>query len=149
MSFSPVPSDSGYGTESPGGRFHISKEGPTLSRSPKALDSPQNISPGSVIIPDLFESFLSRIPSVNPHYQAVAEDSINWISRWALLFFFTRNMTKKSCSICSYTETERRRLHKADFAYFAAVAYPEATSERLRVLTDWFNWVGHACLFAF
>lgn len=43
--------------------------------------------------------------------------------------------------ICNYTTDEQLRLRKADFAYFAVVAYPDCPYMKLRTITDWFNWV--------
>jgi hypothetical protein len=36
----------------------------------------------TVVIPDLFESFLSRAPTINPHYHQVSEEAAQWASRW-------------------------------------------------------------------
>jgi hypothetical protein len=36
----------------------------------------------TVVIPDLFESFGSRIPTINPHYCQVSEEAVEWTSLW-------------------------------------------------------------------
>ncbi|EON68031.1 hypothetical protein W97_07179 [Coniosporium apollinis CBS 100218] len=89
----------------------------------QAVPEPQSSSEFA-IIPDLFESFMSRAPEVNSHYYDVGEEAMIWIA-----------------DICGYTETDRKRLRKADFAYFAAIAFPDASPTKLRTVTDWFNWV--------
>lgn len=78
----------------------------------------------SVVIPDFFESFMSRTPTVNPYYHEVGEQAMEWISR-----------------VCQYSEEEDKRLHRADLAYFGAVGWPDARPDRYRAVTDWLNWV--------
>jgi hypothetical protein len=78
----------------------------------------------TVVIPDFFESFMSRTPTVNPHYHEVGEQAMEWISR-----------------VCQYSEEEDRRLHRADLAYFGGVGWPDARPDRYRTVTDWLNWV--------
>lgn len=39
-------------------------------------------------------------------------------------------------SICNFTKEERKRMRRADFAYFAAVAFPDANAERFRPEVD-------------
>jgi len=35
----------------------------------------------TVMIPDIFESFLSRVPTLNPHYEKVYQESVDWSAR--------------------------------------------------------------------
>lgn len=37
-----------------------------------------------VLLPDMFVSFLSRKPQINPHYEKVREESEDWINRFLL-----------------------------------------------------------------
>lgn len=41
----------------------------------------QETSSKTVMIPDLFESFGSRTPVLNPHYSQINEEAVEWASR--------------------------------------------------------------------
>ncbi|KUJ11138.1 putative pentalenene synthase [Mollisia scopiformis] len=78
----------------------------------------------SVVIPDLFSSFLSLPPRVNPLYLKVKAESEAWFSE---KLGANRNVSRK--------------IQKLDFAWFCSIAAPEANKEELRTLCDWGNWV--------
>ncbi|KAG4431668.1 hypothetical protein IFR05_012851 [Cadophora sp. M221] len=80
--------------------------------------------PTNVIIPDLFESFMSRAPKVNPQYGVVRGAALVWASE-----------------VCGYNEEETKKMRQGDFGYFAAVALPDASPVKLRTVIDWFNWL--------
>ncbi|CZR54145.1 related to pentalenene synthase [Phialocephala subalpina] len=78
----------------------------------------------TVMIPDMFSSFLSVPPRVNPLYAEVKRESETWISE-------KLSMDPKMC----------RKIQKLDFAWFCSIAAPDAAKEDLRTLCDWGNWV--------
>ncbi|PWY75125.1 pentalenene synthase [Aspergillus heteromorphus CBS 117.55] len=78
----------------------------------------------TIRLPEMFVLFLSGEPTVNPHYESVRKVSEEWLVRE-----------------CSFNEKAQRRLHKTDFAYFCAIAVPDAEPEELRTVFDWGNWV--------
>ncbi|KAG4419576.1 hypothetical protein IFR04_007278 [Cadophora malorum] len=80
--------------------------------------------PTTVIIPDLFESFLSRTPKVNPHYEVVRDAALDWASE-----------------VCGYNQEGAKKMRQGDFGYFAAVSLPDASPVKLRTVIDWFNWL--------
>lgn len=53
---------------------------PHLSRFSNKRSTMAPATPTTVMIPDLFESFLSRTPKVNPHYEVVRDDALKWAS---------------------------------------------------------------------
>ncbi|KUJ19990.1 terpenoid synthase [Mollisia scopiformis] len=75
-------------------------------------------------IPDLFELFMSRTPTVNPFYEHVKDQALEWAT-----------------DICHYNTQEAERMRRGDFAYFAAVSVPDADTNKLRTVNDWLNWV--------
>ncbi|KAL2062541.1 hypothetical protein VTL71DRAFT_6807 [Oculimacula yallundae] len=77
-----------------------------------------------VLIPDLFESFMSRKPETNVHYDEAGEESLQW-----------------TIMSCKYNEKEADRMRGGDFAYFAAVTVPDVDRERMKIVADWLNWV--------
>ncbi|KAK0105527.1 hypothetical protein ONS95_004113 [Cadophora gregata] len=77
-----------------------------------------------VLIPDIFESFMSREPTPNIHYDEAGEESLLW-----------------TIKTCRYNKSEADRMRRGDFAYFAAVTVPDVDKEGLKVVTDWLNWV--------
>ncbi|KAL7784317.1 isoprenoid synthase domain-containing protein [Trichoderma ceciliae] len=78
----------------------------------------------TVLLPDMFQTFLKQKPLVNPYYEAVKLESEEWLGRFCL---FGPNM--------------RRKINKCDFSYFCAIAAPFASRTRYRTLCDWGNWV--------
>ncbi|KAI0156091.1 terpene synthase metal binding domain-containing protein [Pestalotiopsis sp. NC0098] len=78
----------------------------------------------TISLPDLFKGFLVSEPIVNTHYQPVRMDSEQWLR-----------------SDMSLTPKQYKRVNYCDFSYFTAVLVPHAPRERLRVVTDWGNWV--------
>ncbi|KAI9046800.1 hypothetical protein LZ554_008882 [Drepanopeziza brunnea f. sp. 'monogermtubi'] len=84
------------------------------------MDNPNS----RVVIPDLFESFLSRAPKVNPQFETVRDEALAWASEK-----------------CGYNEDETKRMRQGDLGYFAAVSLPEADPFKLRTVIDWFNWL--------
>ncbi|KAG9232758.1 isoprenoid synthase domain-containing protein [Amylocarpus encephaloides] len=77
-----------------------------------------------VTIPDMFVSFLSTRPKFNPFYHEVKKEADAWIERQL-----------------QADEKVSKKIIRADFALFCAIASPEASRERLRTLCDWGNWV--------
>ncbi|KAJ0420838.1 pentalenene synthase [Aspergillus carlsbadensis] len=97
----------------------------------------QEVEP-SVYLPDLFISFCSRAPKLNAYYAEVKADSDDWFA--------------KLCDMRS--KKELSKLHKADFALFAAWWTGDADKSEFRTICDWCNWVfyfddqfdeGHLC----
>lgn len=84
MSTSLTYADSGYGSESHTEDIEFRKESQNVSGDPEDSSYASESSSQRITIPDLFESFLSRKPSINPSYTTVAEQSIDWISRLVL-----------------------------------------------------------------
>lgn len=82
-----------------------------------------------VLIPDIFESFMSRAPVPNNHYVTVREEALLW-----------------AITTCKYSEEEGKRMRQGDFAYFGAVTVPDARAPELRTVVDWLNWVRIASL---
>ncbi|KAH9218184.1 isoprenoid synthase domain-containing protein [Leptodontidium sp. 2 PMI_412] len=77
-----------------------------------------------IVIPDIFESFMSRDPERNIHYNEIGEESLQW-----------------TIKTCGYNEREADRMRRGDFAYFAAVTVPDSNKQGLRIVADWLNWV--------
>lgn len=77
-------------------------------------------------LPDLFVTFISPEPKVNPHYEEVKRESEEWM----------RNNLWKNLS-----EQEIRKRCAADFCYFSAIMCPDAGKERFRTVCDWIYWV--------
>ncbi|KAK5999191.1 (+)-eremophilene synthase [Cladobotryum mycophilum] len=78
----------------------------------------------TVLLPDMFQSFLKQAPAVNPHYQSVKVESEDWLN-----------------SFCSFGPKMRMKINKCDFSYFCAIAAPHAPPTEFRTLCDWGNWV--------
>lgn len=53
---------------------------PLLSQFSNKKSRMAAATPTTVIIPDLFESFLSRTPKANPHYEVVRDAALDWAS---------------------------------------------------------------------
>lgn len=77
-----------------------------------------------VVMPDIFQSFLKHPPRLNPNYETVRLESEQW--------------TKELCSLSPSME---KKVHLIDFAYFCAIAAPDAPATGYRVMCDWGNWV--------
>ncbi|MCJ1269147.1 hypothetical protein MMC22_009036 [Lobaria immixta] len=77
-----------------------------------------------VVLPDLFVSFLSRKPQLNPYYENIREESEAWVSK-----------------NCQLSPKESRRISKANFSYFIAIMAREAGPDEYRTICDWGNWV--------
>ncbi|OAA74565.1 terpene synthase [Akanthomyces lecanii RCEF 1005] len=92
-----------------------------LLQKPSLLRSPRQT---TVLLPDMFQSFLRYKPLINPNYETVKADSEDWINR-----------------VCAFDSKMARKISKCDFSYFCAIAAPEAPPERFRTLCDWGNWV--------
>ncbi|KAJ5895356.1 Terpene synthase metal binding domain protein [Penicillium taxi] len=91
----------------------------------------------TILIPDLFVSFCSQAPLLNPFYAKVKTESDEWFAQ-----------------LYGTTEKERMKLDKADFALFAASWTEHAGGPEFRTICDWCNWVfyfddqfdeGHLC----
>ncbi|KAI3339675.1 terpene synthase metal binding domain-containing protein [Ustulina deusta] len=78
----------------------------------------------TISLPDMFKSFLVREPVVNRHYEAVRPESEEWLR-----------------SIMSLTPKQHRRVNLCDFSYFCTVLVPYCPRDKLRVVSDWGNWV--------
>jgi hypothetical protein len=77
-----------------------------------------------VVIPDLFTSFLTTPPLINPDYHLARKESEQWLaSSW-------------KCDLKA-----RKRLHGIDASYFCAILAPKANHNRFRLICDWTNWV--------
>ena len=78
----------------------------------------------TVVIPNLFTSFLATPPYSNPHYRSVRAESEQWLANsWQC----DRKAQKKISAI--------------DFSYFCAILAPKADHDRFRLICDWGNWV--------
>ncbi|KAL7816077.1 isoprenoid synthase domain-containing protein [Trichoderma aethiopicum] len=78
----------------------------------------------TVLLPDMFQTFLKQPPRINPHYQSVKLESEEGLARF-----------------CSFEPSMRKRVNKCDFSYFCAIAAPFASRARFRTMCDWGNWV--------
>lgn len=95
----------------------------------------------TILLPDMFSSFLSIPPTVNPFYEEVKSESENWFSESvssSTVHYFPR-LTK----VRQLSEAPKmcKKIVKLDFAWFCSVAAPDANREDLRTLCDWGNWV--------
>jgi hypothetical protein len=78
----------------------------------------------TVVIPNLFTSFLATIPYPNPHYRSVRAESEQWLTNsWQ----------------CDYKA--QKKISAIDFSYFCAILAPKADHDRFRLICDWGNWV--------
>ncbi|KAI1393511.1 terpene synthase metal binding domain-containing protein [Hypoxylon trugodes] len=77
-----------------------------------------------ISLPDMFKGFLVSEPVLNPYYTTVRPESENWLQR-----------------IMSLTPKQHKRVNYCDFSYFCAVLVPLASQERLKIVSDWGNWV--------
>ncbi|KAI5921428.1 Presilphiperfolan-8-beta-ol synthase [Camillea tinctor] len=77
-----------------------------------------------VRLPDLFTSFMSEKPTVNPNYFRVKSKADSWIAR----------LIKASA------EWEENNS-KTDMAYLASLWGPACDGDTLRVLVDWSHWL--------
>ena len=78
----------------------------------------------TVVIPNLFTSFLATPPYVNPHYRSVRAESEQWLANsWQ----------------CDYKA--QKKISAIDFSYFCAILAPKADHDRFRLICDWGNWV--------
>ncbi|KAH8756856.1 pentalenene synthase [Hyaloscypha finlandica] len=94
--------------------------------SPRAsIASVDKVDTAEIIkIPDIFELFMSRPPTLNPLYKNVRVQALEWASK-----------------MCHYNKQEVERMRRGDFAFFAAISVPDAEASKLRTVTDWLNWV--------
>lgn len=75
-----------------------------------------------LIIPKIYCPFPSAI---SPHAEAVNQHTLDWVSRFNLV-----------------TDTTAwRRLEKSKFGRLAARAYPNASLDRLEIVSDWNTWL--------
>lgn len=105
-----------------------------------------------VYLPDLFVSFCSRAPKINPYHAEVKAESDAWFAKSVtsiatpvyLLLDFEEIVaqTDQFSSLYSMsTEKELSKLTKADFALFAAWWTGDAGKSEFRTICDWCNWV--------
>ncbi|KAM0452503.1 hypothetical protein ACHAPV_009537 [Trichoderma viride] len=78
----------------------------------------------TVLLPDMFQTFLKQEALVNPHYEKVKMESEEWLS-----------------DFCSFGPKMKKKINKCDFSYFCAIAAPFAPRSKLRTICDWGNWV--------
>ncbi|KAL7928555.1 isoprenoid synthase domain-containing protein [Trichoderma chlorosporum] len=78
----------------------------------------------TVLLPDMFQTFLKQEPQVNPHYEDVKVESEEALGRF-----------------CAFGPDMKKKINKCDFSYFCAIAAPDASRSRFRTLCDWGNWV--------
>ena len=101
-----------------------------------------------VVIPDLFVSFVSQRPKLNPYYEVVKKESEAWMKQYETISFqfcrrrHAQRTSDTSVRICHWTEKEHAKHVRADFPYFAAVWTTEAGPDEFRTICDWSNWVG-------
>jgi hypothetical protein len=100
----------------------------------------------TVLLPDMFSSFLSIPPTVNPLYEEVKAESEIWFSELvssSVVQSFPRLTKSRQLSeapkMC-------KKIMKLDFAWFCSVTAPNANKDDLRVLCDWGNWVSLSSL---
>ncbi|EKG21621.1 Terpenoid synthase [Macrophomina phaseolina MS6] len=78
------------------------------------------------ILPDLFVTFISPEPKVNPHYEQVKKES-------------EESMRKTLWKNLSEQEVGKRCA--ADFCFFSAIMCPDVDKEKFRTVCDWIYWV--------
>ena len=102
----------------------------------------------TVVIPDLFVSFVAQRPKPNPYYEVIKKESEAWMKQYETthslprLQWETQVAADASVRICHWTEKEHMKHVRADFPYFAAVWTTEAGPDEFRTICDWCNWVG-------
>lgn len=109
-----------------------------------------------VKIPDLFVSWASQRPRVNPFYEKVQPDFERWfreyVSQAVLPSVSERKLMKKpqfragttDCCLLSHGNLDDincQKLIKADLPYFAAAWAPDADEDAYRLACDWVGWV--------
>lgn len=59
-------------------------ESPIDAPPPQFPDPKQHLPSGetSIVLPDLFVSFLSKLPRINPYYEVTKVDSERWIAEY-------------------------------------------------------------------
>ncbi|RAK94265.1 terpene synthase metal binding domain protein [Aspergillus costaricaensis CBS 115574] len=77
-----------------------------------------------VKLPPLFVNFAARKAPMNKHYQAVREESEQWLIK-----------------TCKFDTNMASFIHKTDFGYFVAIVAPDTEEDKLRTMFDWGNWV--------
>ncbi|OJZ82180.1 hypothetical protein ASPFODRAFT_701161 [Aspergillus luchuensis CBS 106.47] len=77
-----------------------------------------------VKLPPLFVNFAARKAPINQHYQALREESEQWLIK-----------------TCKFDTNMASFVHKTDFGYFVAIVAPDAEEDELRIMFDWGNWV--------
>lgn len=100
----------------------------------------------TVLLPDMFSSFLSIAPSVNPLYEEVKTESEKWFSE--LVSSSTIRSFPRLTKSRQFSEVPKmcKKIMKLDFAWFCSVAAPDANKDDLRVMCDWGNWVSPSSL---
>ncbi|KAF7192761.1 Cycloaraneosene synthase sdnA [Pseudocercospora fuligena] len=78
----------------------------------------------SILLPELFTSFLAVEPRINAAYDIVREES-----------------EKAIIEFCKYDHRVTTIVRQGDFSRFVAIAAPDAEESRLRLYCDWCNWV--------
>jgi hypothetical protein len=75
----------------------------------------------SILLPNLFISFLARPPDINAHYKVTRALSEKWL-----------------CDLCAYQQgsTMQLKISACDFTYFCAILAPEADPLRFRTICD-------------
>ncbi|GAT27729.1 terpene synthase metal binding domain protein [Aspergillus luchuensis] len=76
-----------------------------------------------VKLPPLFVNFAARKAPINQHYQALREESEQWLIK-----------------TCKFDTNMASFVHKTDFGYFVAIVAPDAEEDELRIMFDWGNW---------
>lgn len=110
--------------------------------APVVVNPPSEKSSEVVIIPDIFESWMSRPVVLNPHYDMVESEAIDAIIK------YTHAQSKLHARInryrlCGYTEKQGLRMRKVEIPYFASLIVPDADEVKLRTVTDWVAWVSY------
>ncbi|KXT18772.1 hypothetical protein AC579_8260 [Pseudocercospora musae] len=78
----------------------------------------------TILLPDLFTSFLAVEPRLNAAYNTTRHESEE-----AIIDF------------CNYDHRVTTIVRNGDFARFVAIAAPDADQSRFRLYCDWCNWV--------
>ncbi|KAK8023454.1 terpene synthase [Apiospora marii] len=78
----------------------------------------------TVSLPDMFKGFLVGDPTVNPFYEDARAESEKWLQ-----------------SAMALSPKQAKRVQYCNFTYFVAVLIPHAPKERLKIASDWGNWI--------
>ncbi|KAK8092575.1 hypothetical protein PG999_014774 [Apiospora kogelbergensis] len=78
----------------------------------------------TISLPDMFKGFLVAEPAVNPFYNDARAKSEMWLQ-----------------SAMALSPKQAKRVQYCNFTYFVSVLIPHAPKERLKIASDWGNWI--------